>query len=451
MYFDKNMNVIPTQSGIIQVGESNTLGQLAQNGIVARSDGFFYTYVTNRSEGVVYFDNLSIKHWAPMVRVTYDYYPYGLTWENPKLPTDPNAVHDQAYQGKEFQFAEFTTGHGLALYDFHARMYDPCTARWLVPDPAAQFANPYLAMENSPVTFTDPDGQWVQYVVGAFFGGIAGSQYANAQGFTGWKKFGFIAGAALIGAASAGAGVAIAGSGITAANTISTVVASSINSMGMAVLTKGNMVPSISFGFCSINPQSGEFNRLRIKGNSLLDNVGFALGAIANFNDIMAGVRPGSVKLLTETDPDYQKLSIDENGDEAFAAHKDNVGHSQITDTDDNLLIDWGPDGDVNLFSSTEGTNEFRHGNLIGPDKLRGEPVIIKGVNVDKIKEFGVSLKGKQYAPMYNNCSMAASRSLSLSGAVNIGLHPYVLDIEMYVRSIGFRPTIQSYFLTGNQ
>jgi RHS repeat-associated protein len=82
-----------------------------------------------------------------------------LTWENPKLPTDPNAVHDHAYQGKEFQFAEFTTGHGLALYDFHARMYDPCTARSLVPDPAAQFANPYLAMGNSPCNGIDPDGK----------------------------------------------------------------------------------------------------------------------------------------------------------------------------------------------------------------------------------------------------------------------------------------------------
>jgi hypothetical protein len=307
-------------------------------------------------------------------------------------------------------------------------------------------------MGNNPVIQVDPDGQWVQFVVGAFFGAIAGSEYANARGFTGWKKFGFIAGAALVGAASAGAGFAIAGSGITAANTISIVAGSSINSLGMAALTKGNMVPSISFGFGSINPQSGEFKRFGSEGNSLLDNIGFVLGMIANFNDYMAGVRPGSVKLLTETDPDYQKLSIDENGDEVFAAHKDNIGHSQITDKDDQLLIDWGPiDRDVNLFGSTEGTNQFRQGSLIPKDKLRGEPVIIKGVNVDKIKEFGVGLNGKQYGPMYNNCSMAASRSLSMSGAVNIGLHPYVLDIEMYARSIGFRPTIQSYFLTGNQ
>ena len=76
-----------------------------------------------------------IKRWAPNVRVKYDYYPYGLTWENPRLPGSPESIHDHCYQDKEFQWAEFTTGHGLALHDFHARMYDGATGRWLVPDP----------------------------------------------------------------------------------------------------------------------------------------------------------------------------------------------------------------------------------------------------------------------------------------------------------------------------
>jgi RHS repeat-associated protein len=124
-----------------------------------------------------------------MVRVVYDYYPYGLTWENPKLPTDPNAVHDHAYQDKEFQFAEFTNGHGLALYDFHARMYDPATARWLVPDPAAQFANPYLAMGNNPVVGVDPDGRFViaPIIIGAAIGAFIGGMQADRTGGN-WVK-----------------------------------------------------------------------------------------------------------------------------------------------------------------------------------------------------------------------------------------------------------------------
>jgi len=40
-------------------------------------------------------------------------------------------------------------------------MYDPATATWSVPDPAAQFSNPYLAMGNNPVIGVDPDGRFV--------------------------------------------------------------------------------------------------------------------------------------------------------------------------------------------------------------------------------------------------------------------------------------------------
>lgn len=58
-------------------------------------------------------------------------------------------VRDDLYQSKEFQQREFSNATGLDLYDFHARMYDPVTCRWQVPDPAAQFANPYLAMFDS--------------------------------------------------------------------------------------------------------------------------------------------------------------------------------------------------------------------------------------------------------------------------------------------------------------
>ena len=149
----KIMNLDPVNSGVLlfehadeikyaksreeRIGmiTANALGQLSRTAIAPRKDGYFYTYVTNRSAGKVHFDNMVIKRWAPQVRVTYDYYPYGLTWEDPRLPGSPESIHDHCYQDKEFQWTEFTTGHGLALHDFHARMYDGATGRWLVPDP----------------------------------------------------------------------------------------------------------------------------------------------------------------------------------------------------------------------------------------------------------------------------------------------------------------------------
>ena len=99
--------------------------------------------------------------WQPQVRVAYDYYPFGLTWHNPAAADTPEGRHDHAYQDKEFQWNEFGAGAGMALYDFHARMYDPATATWSVPDPAEQFSNPYLAMGNNPVANVDPDGRFI--------------------------------------------------------------------------------------------------------------------------------------------------------------------------------------------------------------------------------------------------------------------------------------------------
>ncbi|MBL0317445.1 MAG: hypothetical protein IPP69_17430 [Flavobacteriales bacterium] len=95
-----------------------------------------------------------------MVRASYDYYPYGLTWRNPAEPGTDNELYDCTYQDKEFQFGEFGDGVGLMLHDFHARMYDGTIGRWMVPDPAAQFANPYLAMGNNPSSLVDPNGTW---------------------------------------------------------------------------------------------------------------------------------------------------------------------------------------------------------------------------------------------------------------------------------------------------
>jgi RHS repeat-associated protein len=185
LLFKDDMTLDNAQSGVIQVGEANQLGTLSQTGIIAKKEGFFYVYVTNRSEGRVNFDNLKISRWQPQVRVAYDYYPFGLTWHNPAAADTPEGRHDHAYQDKEFQWNEFGAGAGMALYDFHARMYDPATATWSVPDPAEQFSNPYLAMGNNPVIGVDPDGRFVftamiaGFVIGAYVGGTMANNSYN--------------------------------------------------------------------------------------------------------------------------------------------------------------------------------------------------------------------------------------------------------------------------------
>ncbi|MFN9801485.1 MAG: RHS repeat-associated core domain-containing protein, partial [Bacteroidota bacterium] len=126
----------------------------------------------------------TLSRWQPQVRVAYDYYPFGLTWHNPAAADTPEGRHDHAYQDKEFQWNEFGAGAGMALYDFHARMYDPATATWSVPDPAEQFSNPYLAMGNNPVVGVDPDGRLALSILaaGAVIGGATNLLVAYGNG-----------------------------------------------------------------------------------------------------------------------------------------------------------------------------------------------------------------------------------------------------------------------------
>jgi hypothetical protein len=41
------------------------------------------------------------------------------------------------------------------------------------------------------------------------------------------------------------------------------------------------------------------------------------------------------------------------------------------------------------------------------------------------------------------------SRALNMSGAFNIGIHPYFLHLQMYLRSMGVRPSLFSYHSNG--
>jgi len=155
--------------------------------------------------------------WQPQVRVAYDYYPFGLTWHNPAAADTPEGRHDHAYQDKEFQWNEFGAGSGMALYDFHARMYDPATATWSVPNPAEQFSNPYLAMGNNPVVGVDPDGRVVvtAMIVGSLIGAGMGAMNAARSGQTGKESWATIGIGALTGAISGALGAyPVFGSGI---------------------------------------------------------------------------------------------------------------------------------------------------------------------------------------------------------------------------------------------
>lgn len=68
--------------------------------------------------------------------------------------------------------------NGSALGTDTLKIYS--TARWISPDPACQFASPYVGMGNTPNMSTDPDGGWS--LVGSAIGAIGGVGVSFALG-----------------------------------------------------------------------------------------------------------------------------------------------------------------------------------------------------------------------------------------------------------------------------
>ncbi|MDW3196099.1 MAG: RHS repeat-associated core domain-containing protein [Cytophagales bacterium] len=87
-----------------------------------------------------------------------DYYPFGSLMKPAERDVNGNIIANGTpgrfgYQG---DFAEFDEETGLNY--FEARFYDSKIGRWLIVDPARQFASPYLSMGNNPISRIDPDG-----------------------------------------------------------------------------------------------------------------------------------------------------------------------------------------------------------------------------------------------------------------------------------------------------
>jgi len=102
----------------------------------------------------------------------YDYYPFGLVMRSNISGTPAK----ENFTGKE---QDTESGY----HYFGSRYYDAGLARWGVTDPAGQFHSPY-AYANNPVSFVDPDGEFVleAIAIGAMVGAFTGSMRAGMQG-----------------------------------------------------------------------------------------------------------------------------------------------------------------------------------------------------------------------------------------------------------------------------
>lgn len=150
--FDENMQIVPEESGAIQIGAgANGWQSLGTNSAIKIGrNGYLSVYVSNEQYRDVFFDNLYIKYTRGRLLQEQNYYPHGLVIN---MGSNTPLANKYMYQDKLYQ-----DELGLDLYDFHARQYDPQIGRFWGIDPASQFPSGYTGMANDPANNIDPTG-----------------------------------------------------------------------------------------------------------------------------------------------------------------------------------------------------------------------------------------------------------------------------------------------------
>ncbi|GHU64363.1 hypothetical protein FACS1894123_08890 [Bacteroidia bacterium] len=404
------------------------------------------THVTNSSGSVV--QELSYDAWGrlrnPANQTAY------------ALGQEPTLFLGRGYTGHE-HLPQF------GLINMNARLYDPAIGRFLLPDPFVQMPdfsqnfNRYSYCLNNPFKYVDPSGEIVWFVpviIGAAIGAYSGGVMANDGQYnpTKWdynsgKTWGYMAGGAVVGGVSGYAGWAIAGSGIPMANTAAIAGSSLINSVGTWAYTGGQTPISISFGVASYDFTNGTFGYIGKKGNKWYENLGYGLGALANVSDILTGLQPKGVDLVTEHSDGTGHSGIVKEGTSTATGY----GNGNPANADPNGIISVGPNRHTDPGGSwhwMKGTNKWdTHtgtGEVFWRQNLK--------VNMSTIEKYANWLNAREaagklvYSVELSSCVTHTSTALNLSGIFNIGIHPYLLNAQMYLWSNGIRPWTFSYF-----
>lgn len=382
-------------------------------------------------------------------RISYEeYFPFGESAFIAGVNEDEVKLKYYRFTGKE---RDDTTG----LYYFGARYYASWLGRWISTDPQNQFASPYTYSYNNPTTATDPDGQWawlIPIVVGGLVSAYTAYSAAKSSGTEGAKLAAVTVGGAAIGMATGGLGGYVAAAGIPLANTVSTAVTSTVSSYALNKLTNGVTNVTTSIGVASYNWSTGEKGFLFKPGQSYSQQFSYAMGALANIQDIRAAMgKPGNVILVTENE---QPIPY-------FKPNWDWIGHSAIVDGTPKINVSVGPMKGYfpqpsfslafwnKLHAPVAGklwANYFNdpHGWHLPINNIDTTPLLESTADILK-NQFSVALP---YSGLGNSCVDYTSRALWNAGVYHIpGWHPYFLHGQMFIRAIGISG---NPFITGS-
>lgn len=118
---------------------------LTENGYY--EGGIHYFYVKNHLGSNV----MTVNRNGSIVQHNH-YYPFGLRM---------GISNNQGLQPYKYTGKELDMEHGLMLYDYGARQYDPAMGRFLTIDPMAEryyAVSPYVYCNNNPIRYIDPTG-----------------------------------------------------------------------------------------------------------------------------------------------------------------------------------------------------------------------------------------------------------------------------------------------------
>lgn len=366
------------------------------------------------------------------------------------------------------------TGHEhlsyFGLINMNGRMYDPVMSSFLsvdsyVQDPEnSQNFNRYAYCLNNPLGYSDPSGEIVLSTltmvgigVATAIGGYTGYCIATSKGydFSNWQTYGYMLGGAAVGFASGYVGATVCAGGGFMANTAGLIGSSMVNMAGTTMLSGGSYIAPISFGAASFDLMTGEWGYLGKKGNFPWQNIGYAFGALANLQDVVAGGNGTSIDVKSR--PNL-------------------FGHSELGDYSKNdILVSNRPNWDIDAyyelpFKEETGVSlidDYNWEMTFVKEQFKGNPFPGKNAPVIKTGDpvVNVSLtnvNGKIMRAITNNlnngrnllnigklkygilygCVNMTSRALLYSGVINANAFlpitsPLFLQAELAIRQLG--------------
>lgn len=161
--YDSDSNRYEVGKVVLSKKARNKHEELIQK-IAIKKDGYIETYLVNETSENVWFDQFRIMSTGPLIVQETHYDPWGVELSGLGYQYGGIKVNPYLYNGKEL-----TSGLGVIMYDYGARLYIPAIGRWFVSDPLAEKArrqSPYNYALNNPLRFIDPDGMEAYSVMG---------------------------------------------------------------------------------------------------------------------------------------------------------------------------------------------------------------------------------------------------------------------------------------------